>query len=58
MAGPPAMLVEIPSATLGTQNEHVEPIDRTHSELVKFSEHDTIYLRVVQYLKDLAGALK
>ncbi|KAH7012721.1 uncharacterized protein B0I36DRAFT_256250 [Microdochium trichocladiopsis] len=59
MSGPPAFLVTKTSATHcrpwedGT--EHMCPISRSHSEMVKFGEHDAEYDKVVQRLARLAG---
>ncbi|KAJ1323029.1 FxSxx-COOH system tetratricopeptide repeat protein [Microdochium nivale] len=58
MSGPPAFLVTKTSATHcrpwedGT--EHMCPISRSHSEMVKFGEHDAEYDKVVQRLTKLA----
>lgn len=58
MTGPPAVLVDSHSATHGRpyDSEHHRnyPIDRTHSDLVKFSSaYDETYIMVLGYLRSL-----
>ncbi|KAK7409433.1 hypothetical protein QQX98_008394 [Neonectria punicea] len=58
MTGPPAFLVTKSSATHCRSweegPEHMCPISRSHSEMVKFAEHDAEYDKVVQRLAGLA----
>ena len=58
MNGPPAFLVTKSSAThcrpWEDGPEHTCPIARSHSEMVKFKEHDAEYDKVVQRLVGLA----
>lgn len=58
--GPPAILVDSSSAMHSrpweNQAHHVQAIQRTHSELVKFSIHDGDYERVLAVLKRLTSA--
>lgn len=61
MDGPPATLVDMYSATQHRWRQDPQlPIDKTHSELVKFrSNHDEYYKQVLKYLtefKDDANA--
>lgn len=63
MEGPEEYLVSIPSATQGkTYNEpghEVLPINRTHSNLVKFSSAtDVVYISIVSWLDRLHGSMK
>lgn len=58
MSGPLACLVTKASAThcrpWEDRPEHICPISRSHSEMVKFGEHDAEYDKVVQILAGLA----
>lgn len=58
MKGPDAILVAQASATHGRswENEahHIQAINRTHSQLVKFRAHDEVYKRILGTLKDFA----
>jgi len=58
MTGPPAVLVTKSSATHCRPGEdgpeHMCAINRTHSELVKFSDQDHEYDKVLLRLKGLA----
>jgi hypothetical protein len=60
MDGEPAILVGSASATHGrsweNQAHHIQAINRSHSELVKFSNHDAIYFRVRDQLRDFSEA--
>jgi hypothetical protein len=60
MTGPPTILVDVSSATHGRPWEiephHIQPINRTHSTLVKFSYHDDDYERVLGTLRRLKSA--
>jgi hypothetical protein len=60
MTGPPTILVDVSSATHGRPWEiephHIQPINRTHSTLVKFSCHDDDYERVLGTLRRLTSA--
>jgi hypothetical protein len=55
MKGGPAVLVHSSSATHGRSWEgeahHIQPISRTHSDLVKYSIHDGVYQRVLHILQ-------
>ena len=51
MTGPPAVLVDPFSATQGSTVGFRLPMNRTHSELVKFTAHDEDYERVLANLK-------
>ncbi|RFN45021.1 hypothetical protein FIE12Z_10749 [Fusarium flagelliforme] len=52
LSGPSEVLVEVSSATCGSLRQH--PINRNHSEMVKFSSRqDDLYQRVLQALKPL-----
>lgn len=52
MSGPSEVLVEVSSANCGSLRQH--PINRNHSEMVKFSSRqDDLYHRVVLALKPL-----
>ena len=52
------MLVDTASATHGrhweTGGHYVKPMQRTHSDLVKFSLRDDDYITVLQYLSEFA----
>jgi hypothetical protein len=56
MSGEPAILVGISSATHGRPWEHeahyIQAINRTHSDLVKFSYHDVVYDKILDQMKD------
>lgn len=58
MSGPPACLVTKSSATRCRPwedgPEHICPISRSHSDMVKFREHDEEYDKVAQRLSGLA----
>jgi hypothetical protein len=63
MKGPKVILVDIGSAThvryWENQSHHVHPIERDHSELVKFKCHDEVYERVLRTLEEFVeGAVK
>ncbi|KAL5611091.1 hypothetical protein FOBRF1_007208 [Fusarium oxysporum] len=50
LSGPSEVLVEVFSATCGSQQQH--PINRNHSEMVKYSSaHDQLYRRVTIALR-------
>ena len=52
MSGPSEVLVEVSSANCGSFRQH--PINRNHSEIVKFSSRqDDLYHRVLLALKPL-----
>lgn len=52
LSGPREVLVDVSSATCGSQYQH--PIDRNHSEMVKYSnEYDGLYTRVKIALQPL-----
>ena len=55
MKGRPAVLVHSSSATHGRpwENEvhHIQPINKSHSDLVKYSVHDGVYERVLHVLQ-------
>ncbi|TPX16068.1 uncharacterized protein E0L32_004063 [Thyridium curvatum] len=52
LSGPAEILVDVSSATCGPQ--HSYPIDRNHSEMVKFRNHyDEFYIRVRSVLQPL-----
>ena len=59
MTGPPCVLVDSSSAThcRPWENEahHVQAIQKTHSDLVKFGKHDDDYRRVLSVLERLAS---
>jgi hypothetical protein len=62
MTGPPTVLVDMSSATHGRPWEgdaqHILALNRSHSELIKFSYHDHDYPRVLEILRKLvAGAI-
>lgn len=69
MAGPPEVLVDKDSATDGREDDPgegdpdlsrrrpFEPIHRTHSELVKYREHDEYYQRVKQCISKLESEM-
>jgi protein SERAC1 len=61
MTGPPTILVNSWSATHGRSWEnkahHVQALNRTHSDLVKFPSHDGDYTRVLDVLKSMAAAI-
>jgi protein SERAC1 len=54
MSGPPAVLVDRHSATHGREwesdGQFIQPVNRNHSELVKFSNRDDEYQTVLRYL--------
>jgi protein SERAC1 len=54
MNGPPAVLVDRHSATHGREwesdGQFIQPVNRNHSELVKFSNRDDEYQTVLRYL--------
>jgi hypothetical protein len=56
MCGPPTVLVNESSAKHGRPGEdkahHVQAINRSHSDMVKFGRGDTDYDVVVGYLED------
>lgn len=60
MTGPPDILVDSSSATHGRPWEreahHVQAMHRNHSDLVKFSSHDSDYDRVLAILKRFVSA--
>ncbi|MCJ1403854.1 hypothetical protein MMC11_007077, partial [Xylographa trunciseda] len=56
MTGEPAVLVDPFSATQGSTVEFRLPMNRTHSELVKFAAQDEDYERVLARLKPLDHA--
>ena len=60
MTGPCKVLVDSSSATHSrpweSEAHHVQAIQRTHSELVKFSRNDEEYQRVLSVLKRLSSA--
>ena len=61
MTGKPAVLVDEASATVvglhwDSAAHHVQAINRTHSDLVKFSYHDDDYERVLGILERFAYA--
>lgn len=60
MTGPRSILVNSSSATNGrnweTEEHHVYGLNRTHWDLVKFSNHDADYDRVLVILKTMATA--
>jgi hypothetical protein len=52
LSGPLRVLVDVSSATCGSKHQH--PIDRSHSEMVKYSDqYDTLYRRVKTILRQL-----
>ncbi|KAH7202858.1 uncharacterized protein BKA55DRAFT_531394 [Fusarium redolens] len=54
ISGPSEVLVEVSSATSGSQNQH--PINRNHSEMVKYSSvHDQLYRRVIIAIRSVLG---
>ncbi|KAL1645242.1 hypothetical protein SLS58_003949 [Diplodia intermedia] len=60
MNGPPAVLVSVSSATHGTPHDYgdhrVIPVNRTHSDLVKFTGlHDDVYQMVLDRLEVTLG---
>ena len=58
MAGPKEVLVNDFSATrprLWDPNEDQEPFDRSHSDLVKYCDHDVDYERVLDRLGKIAS---
>lgn len=64
MTGPDALLVDPHSATNGRactsvqDNHFVEPINRTHSEVVKFPHReDPYYAKVSEHLKRIRDAI-
>lgn len=60
MTGPRSVLVNSSSATHGryweTEAHHVQALNKTHSDLVKFTSHDADYERVLSVLKSMAAA--
>ena len=54
MDGPLAVLVDRHSATHGREwesdGQFIQPVNRNHSELVKFSKHDDDYQTVLRHL--------
>jgi hypothetical protein len=54
MSGPPAVLVDRYSATHGREwesdGQFIQPVNRNHSELMKFSNRDDEYQTVLRYL--------
>lgn len=54
MDGPPAVLVDRHSATHGREwesdGQFIQPVDRNHSDLVKFSNYDDEYQTVLRHL--------
>ena len=54
MDGPPAVLVDRHSATHSREwesdGQFIQPVNRNHSELVKFSNHDDEYQTVLRHL--------
>ncbi|GFF48135.1 hypothetical protein IFM46972_08475 [Aspergillus udagawae] len=54
LSGPPEVLVDGPSATYGSEPQHQHPIDRSHSEMVKYSNYyDELYTDVRTVLQPL-----
>lgn len=54
MQGPEALLVDFASATIGSNQYH--PIDRDHSDMVKFNNvDDSNYRAVLSYVRQLNG---
>ncbi|KAF7118670.1 hypothetical protein CNMCM5793_008208 [Aspergillus hiratsukae] len=52
LSGPLKVLVDVSSATCGSKNQH--PIDRSHSEMVKYSDqYDALYQRAKTALRPL-----
>jgi hypothetical protein len=60
MDGPPVVLVNESSATHGRPGEdlahHVQGINRTHSDLIKFGRQDQEYYVVLGFLLDFADS--
>ena len=56
MTGEPAVLVDPFSATQGSTTRFDLPMNRTHSDLVKFSAHDEDYERVLAHLRTCVDA--
>ena len=56
MTGEPAVLVDPFSATQGNTAKYRQPLNRTHSDLVKFSVQDEDYERVLGHLKRCANS--
>lgn len=58
MEGTPAVLVDSSSATHGRPWEdkahHIQALDRAHSNLIKFSRHDSDYDTVLDVLDDFS----
>jgi hypothetical protein len=58
MTGPLEYIVEVDSATYcrpeETEAEHIAAIDRPHSNLVKFADHEGDLERVTERIRDLA----
>lgn len=58
MTGPPSVLVDASSATHGRPGEdqahHIHPLNRNHSEMVKFGRKDVDYGTVLDFLKEFA----
>ncbi|KAH0541229.1 hypothetical protein FGG08_004285 [Glutinoglossum americanum] len=59
MTGPRAILVDSSSATHGrpweSEAHHIQAINRSHSDIVKFSHRDKYYYVVLQHLRQLAA---
>lgn len=54
MCGPSEVLVDPASATCGSKDQH--PVNRNHSEIVKYTSHyDEIYTRVRAMLEQLVS---
>lgn len=52
LSGDPEVLVDVSSATCGSNHQH--PINRNHSEMVKYNnEYDELYMRVRVALRPL-----
>jgi hypothetical protein len=60
MSGPPQILVDKDSATQSrpweTSDRYIMSINRSHSDLVKFSKHDHEYEIVLDCLRDFLQA--
>lgn len=58
MTGPPSVLVDASSATHGRPGEdqvhHIHPLNRNHSEMVKFGRKDVEYGIVLGFLEEFA----
>ena len=59
MKGPKELLVSIPSATHCIpevdKRGHMCAIDREHSEIVKYAQHDSVYDPVKQQLQEIVA---